>query len=151
MIMQRLGILAVLVSLAATTSASETTASADTYNAVAYFTSGLDDGRPVDRIETATLDQDMIVLYVDWEMRLRAYRIDVQILDPNGEVVGKLKNTVGPGNGRYYTYYFYRPTPGDTPGDWTYRVYVDGRDAFEARIPVLEAEPSPDGLAAGLR
>ncbi len=149
--MRKLAVLAVFMSLTAAASAGQTTATADTYNATAFFTSGLVDGRPVDRIETATLDQDMIVLYVDWEMRLRAYRIDVQILDPNGDVVGKLKNTVGPGNGRYYTYYFYRPTPGDTPGDWTYRVYVDGRDAFEARIPVLEAEPDTDGLAAGLR
>jgi len=28
----------------------------------------------------------------------------------------------------------------DTPGDWTYQMYVDGRNAFEARIPVFAAE-----------
>lgn len=138
--MRKLGILAIFMTLAAAASATQTNATADNYNATAYFTSGLVDGVPVDRIDTASLDQDMIVLYIDWEMKLRAYRIDVKILDPNGELVGKLKNTVGPGNGRYYSYYYYRPNAGDTPGDWTYEVYVDGQNAFEARIPVVAAE-----------
>ena len=136
--MRRLIITALLMSLPAITLAAQTVATADTYNAVAYFTSGLADGEPVDRIDTAYLGQDRIVLYVDWDkMRTRAYRTEVRIVDPNGQVVGKIRNTIAPRSGRYNTYYYYRPSLADTPGDWTYQMYVDGRNAFEARIPVL--------------
>ena len=129
------------MSLSAASQAAQTTVTTDTYDAVAYFTSGLVDGEPIDRIDTASLSQDYIVLYVDWEkMRLRAYRTEVRIVDPEGRVVGKIRNTILPSSGRYYTYYYYRPNPHDTPGDWTYQMYVDGRNAFEARIPVLAAE-----------
>ena len=139
--MRHLGIFAVLMSLAVAASASEMTTTADTFSAVAYFTSGVVDGEPVDQIDTASLDQDKIVLYVDWEkMKIRAYRTEVRILDPNGEMIGKVRIPLKAGNGRHYTYYYYRPSPEDTPGDWTYQVYVDGRNAFEARIPVLAGE-----------
>jgi hypothetical protein len=139
--MRRLSILALLTSLSANTLAAQVITTADSYNAIAYFTSGLVDGEPIDRIDTAYLSQDYIVLYVDWEnMRMRAYRTEVRIVDPNGQVVGKIKNTILPSNGRYYTYYYYRPNPGDIPGNWTYQMYVDGRNAFEALIPVLAAE-----------
>lgn len=139
--MRRLITFALLVSLSATTTAASTTAVTDNYHAVAYFTSGLVDGEAVDRIDTASIGQDYIVLYVDWEnMKMRAYRTEVRIVDPNGQVVGKIRNTILPGNDRYYTFYYYRPSPEDTPGDWTYQMYVDGRNAFEARIPVLAAE-----------
>ena len=139
--MRKIGILAVLLSLPVTAAATQTVASADNYNAVAYFTSGLVDGEPVDRIDTASLDQDVVVLYVDWDdMKIRAYRTEVRIVDPNGQLIGKVRNTIRPSNGRYYTYYYYRPSPEDTPGDWTYQVLVDGRNAFEARIPILAAE-----------
>lgn len=136
--MRRLIITALLMSLPAITLAAQTVATADTYNAVAYFTSGLADGEPVDRIDTAYLGQDRIVLYVDWDkMRTRAYRTEVRIVDPNGRVIGKIRNTIAPHSGRYNTYYYYRPSLTDTPGDWTYQMYVDGRNAFEARIAVL--------------
>ncbi len=136
--MRSLSVLFLLLSVAAHSFAAPTIATADSYNATAFFTSGLVDGKPVDRIDSAYLDQDSIVLYIDWEkMRLRAYRTEVRIVDPNGEVVGKIRNTILPGSGSYYTYYYYRPSAEDTPGDWTYRVYVDGRNAFEARIPVM--------------
>ena len=139
--MRRLFILALLLPLPATTLATQTIASTDNYDAVAYFTSGLIDGEPIDRIDTASLSQDYIVLYVDWEnMGMRAYRTEVRIVDPNGEVVGRIRNTILPSSGRYYTYYYYRPSLADTPGDWTYQMYVDGRNAFEARIPVLSAK-----------
>lgn len=139
--MRRLTILALLMSLSATTLAAQTIATADNYNATAYFTSGLVDGEAIDRIDSAYLSQDYIVLYVDWDsMGMRAYRTEVRIVDPNGEVVGTIRNTILPSSGRYYTYYYYRPSPEDTPGDWTYQMYVDGRNAFEARIPVLAAE-----------
>jgi len=139
--MQRFSTLVFLMLLSATTSAAQTTATADSYNAVAFFTSGLEDGEPIDEIDVAYLDQDYIVLYVDWDkMRLRAYRTEVRIFDPNGQLVGKLRNTILPSSGRYYTYYYYRPSSDDTPGDWTYRMYVDGRDAFEVQIPVIAAE-----------
>ena len=139
--MRRLSILALLMSLSVSTPAAETIATADSYDAVAFFTSGLIGGEPVDRIETAEIDQDLIVLYVDWDnMRMRAYRTEVRIVDPNGEVVGKTRHTILPRSGRYYTYYYYRPSPQDTPGDWTYQMYVDGRNAFEATIPILAAE-----------
>ena len=136
--MRRLSTFAVLISLSATSLAAQTIATADDYDAVAFFTSGLVDGEPVDQIDTAYLSQDKIVLYVDWALpRLRAYRTEVRIIDPNGRVVGKIRNTILPSSGRYYTYYYYRPNSHDTPGDWTYEMYVDGRNAFEARIPVL--------------
>lgn len=139
--MRRLSILALLMSLSANTLAAQVITTVDSYSAIAYFTSGLADGEPIDRIDTAYLSQDYIVLYVDWEnMRMRAYRTEVRIVDPNGQVVGKIKNTILPSSGRYYTYYYYRPSPGDTPGNWTYQMYVDGRNAFEAQIPVLAAE-----------
>jgi hypothetical protein len=129
------------MSLSATTVANQTIATAGSYNAIAYFTSGLVDGEPIDRIDTAYLSQDYIVLYVDWDnMRMRAYRTEVRIVDPNGQIVGRIRNTILPSSGRYYTYYYYRPSSEDTPGDWTYQMYVDGRNAFEARIPVLAAE-----------
>jgi hypothetical protein len=121
--------------------AGQTIATADSYNAVAYFTSGLVDGEPIDEIDTAYLDQDYIVLYVDWDkMRMRAYRTEVRIVDPNGQLVGKIRNTILPSSGRYYTYYYYRPNSKDTAGDWTYQMFVDGRNAFEARIPVIATE-----------
>ena len=139
--MRRLSILALLLALSASTLAAPTTATPGDYNAIAYFTSGLIDGEPIDRIDIASLSQDYIVLYVDWDnMGMRAYRTEVRIVDPNGEVVGKVRNIILPSSGRYYTYYYYRPSPEDTPGDWTYQMYVDGRNAFEARIPVLAAE-----------
>jgi len=139
--MRRLITLVLLMSLSATTLAAQTIATTDTYNAVAFFTSGLVDGEPVDQIDTAYLSQDYIVLYVDWDkMRLRAYRTEVRIVDPDGQIVGKIRNTILPSSGRYYTFYYYRPNPQDTPGDWTYQMYVDGRNAFEARIPVLAAK-----------
>jgi len=126
------------MSLSVSTLATPTIANADNYNAVAYFTSGLVDGEPIDRIDSAYLTQDYIVLYVDWDnMGMRAYRTEVRIVDPNGQVVGKIRNIILPSTGRYYTYYYYRPSLEDTPGDWTYQMYVDGRTAFEARIPVL--------------
>lgn len=139
--MRRLSIIVFLMSLSVSSPAAQTIATADSYNAVAYFTSGLVDGEPVDRIDTAYLNQDYIVLYVDWDkMRMRAYRTEVRIVDPNGRVVGKTTRTILPSSGRYFTYYYYRPSPQDTPGDWTYQMYVDGRNAFEARIPVLAVE-----------
>ena len=139
--MQRLTILVFAMLFSTVTSAAQTTATADSYNAVAFFTSGLVDGEPVDEIDIAYLDQDYIVLYVDWDkMRLRAYRTEVRIVDPNGQIIGKMKNTILPSSGRYYTYYYYRPNSNDTPGDWTYQMYVDGRNAFEAKIPILAAK-----------
>ena len=139
--MRSLILLALLPSLSATALAAPTFKDADSYNAVAYFTSGLVDGVPVDRIDTAYLTQDRIVLYVDWNrMGMRAYRTEVRIIDPKGNVVGKVRNTILPSSGRYHTYYYYRPDPNDPPGDWTYRMYVDGRNAFEARIPVLATD-----------
>lgn len=139
--MRHLIILAFLMSLSVTALAAQTIATADNYNATAYFTSGLVEGEAIDRIDTAYLSQDYIVLYVDWDnMGMRAYRTEVRIVDPNGQVVGKIRNTILPSSGRYYTYYYYRPSVGDTPGDWTYQMYVDGRNAFEARIPVLAAK-----------
>ena len=139
--MRHLIILAFLMSLSATALAAQTIATTDNYNATAYFTSGLVEGEAIDRIDTAYLSQDYIVLYVDWEdMGMRAYRTEVRIVDPNGEVVGRIRNTILPSSGRYYTYYYYRPSQADTPGDWTYQMYVDGRNAFEARIPVLSAK-----------
>ena len=120
--MRRLIILALLMFYSAATLAAQTIASADNYNAVAYFTSGLVDGEPIDRIDTAYLDQDYIVLYVDWEdMGMRAYRTEVRIVDPKGQLVGKIRVNLLPGSGRYYTYYYYRPSP-------------------EARIPVMANE-----------
>jgi len=139
--MRHLGIFAALLSLSAAASAATTVATADDYKAVAFFTSGLVDGEPVDRIDTASLGQEHIYLYVDWdEMRARAYRTEVRIVDPKGEVVDSIRNIILPGNGRYRTYYYYRPGPGDTPGDWTYQMLVDGRSAFDARIRVLAGE-----------
>ena len=139
--MRRLIILALLMFYSAATLAAQTIASADNYNAVAYFTSGLVDGEPIDRIDTAYLNQEYIVLYVDWDnMGMRAYRTEVRIVDPKGQLVGKIRVNLLPGSGRYYTYYYYRPSPEDTPGDWTYQMYVDGRSAFEARIPVMANE-----------
>ena len=139
--MRRLSIFAILMSLSVSALAAQTIASADSYDVVAYFTSGLVDGEPIDRIDTASLDQDLVVLYVDWEnMRMRAYRTEVRIVDPSGNVVGKARHTILPRSGRYYTYYYYRPSPQDTPGDWTYQMFVDGRNAFEAQIPILAAE-----------
>lgn len=139
--MRRLTIFALLMSFSATTLAAQTIVAADNYNAVAHFASGIVDGEPIDRIDTAYLSQDYIALYVDWDnMGMRAYRTEVRIVDPNGQVVGKIRKTILPSNGRYYTYYYYRPSPEDMPGDWTYQMYVDGRNAFEARIPVLVAE-----------
>ena len=136
--MRSLILLALLPSLSATALAAPTIKTADNYNAIAYFTSGLVDGLPVDRIDTAYLTQDYIVLYVDWDqLGMRAYRTEVRIIDPNGRVVGQIRNTLLPTSGRYYTYYYYRPDRNDPPGDWTYQMYVDGRNAFEARIPVL--------------
>lgn len=139
--MRRLSILVFLVSLSGATLATPTVPTAGNYTANAYFTSGLVDGEPIDQIDSASLGQDYIVLYVDWDnLGMRAYRTEVRIVDPNGEVVGKVRNTILPSSGRYYSYYYYRPSPNDTPGDWTYQMYVDGRSAFEARIPVLAAE-----------
>lgn len=139
--MRHLSILAVLMLFSATASATQAVANADGYSAVAYFTSGLENSEPANRIDSASLGQDAIVLYVHWDnLGLRAHRTEVRIYDPDGEFVGKVRNTIGPGNGRFSTYYFYRPGPGDTPGDWTYKMYVDGRDAFEASIPVLAAD-----------
>mgnify|MGYP001825318440 CR=1 FL=1 len=139
--MRHFSIFVLLLSLSVSTFAAQTTATADSFNAVAFFTSGLVDGEPVDRIDTASLDQDIIVLYVDWDkMRMRAYRTEVRIVDPNGRTVGKTRLTILPSSGRHYTSYYYRPSPEDTPGDWTYQVYVDGRNAFEARIPILAAD-----------
>ena len=139
--MRQLSLFALLMSLSAATAASPTIATADSYHAEAFFTSGLVDGEPIDQIDTAYLDQDYIVLYVDWDnMRIRAYRTEVRIVDPNGQIVGRIKITVTPRFGSKYSYYYYRPSPEDTPGDWTYQMYVDGRNAFEARIPILAAE-----------
>lgn len=138
--MQRFSIFVLLLLLSSTSLAVQTSASADSFNAVAYFTSGLVDGKPVDRIQTAHLDQDSIVLYIDWyNMRIRAYRTEVHIVDPAGRIVGKVRNTILPSSGRYYTYYYYLPNRSDLTGEWTYQVYVDGRYEFEARIPVLAA------------
>ena len=131
----------VLMSLPVTSMAAQATVDADTYQAVAYFTSGIVDGEAVDRIDSASLDQDYIVLYVDWDsLRVRAYRTEVRIIDPDGQLIGTISNTITPRHGRYSTYYYYRPNAGDTPGDWTYSLYVDGRSAFEAQIPVSAAE-----------
>jgi predicted amidohydrolase len=129
------------MSFSATTPAAPTIVAADNYNAVAHFASGIVDGEPIDQIDTAYLSQDYIALYVDWDnMGMRAYRTEVRIVNPNGQVVGKIRKTILPSTGRYYTYYYYRPSSEDMPGDWTYQMYVDGRNAFEARIPVLAAE-----------
>ena len=118
----------------------QSTDAADTYKAIAHFTSGVVDGAPVDIIDSASLSQDMIVLYVNWdELKLRAYRTEVHVVDPNGRVMGKIRNIIEASGGRYYTYYYYRPSPEDTPGDWTYQMYVDGRNVFEASIPVYAA------------
>ena len=65
--MRRLSIIVLLMSLSATAVANQTTATEDSYNAVAYFTSGLVDGKPIDRIDAAYLDQDTVVLYVNWD------------------------------------------------------------------------------------
>ena len=139
--MRRLSLFAALMTLSASALATQTTANADDYSAVAYFTSRIVDGGPTDRIDTAHLNQDYIVLHVDWNrMKPRSYRTEVRIVDPNGRVVGTIRNIILPASGRYHTYYYYRPGPGDTPGGWTYQVQVDGRDAFEARISVLAAE-----------
>ncbi len=139
--MRSLSIAVLLWSLSGTALAAAAIPAADNYTATAYFTSGLVDGEAVDRIDSATLNQDPIVLYVDWDnMGMRAYRTEVRIVDPNGRVVGKVRNTILPSTGRYFTYYYYRPGPEDTPGDWTYQMYVDGRSAFEARISVVAAE-----------
>ena len=100
--MRRLTILVLWMLLSTVTSAAQTVAIADSYNAVAFFTSGLVDGEPVDEIDIAYLDQDYIVLYVDWDkMRLRAYRTEVRIFDANGQLVGKMRNTILPSSGRY--------------------------------------------------
>ena len=139
--MRCLILVALLMSLSAPVLATPTIATASNYNAIAYFTSGVVDGEPIDRIDTASLNQDYIVLYVDWEnMAMRAYRTEVRIVNPNGQIVGRVRNTILPSSGRYHTYYYYRPGAEDTPGDWTYQMYVDGRNAFEARIPVLVGE-----------
>lgn len=112
--------------------------SAETYRAIAHFTSGVVDGAPIDIIDSASLTQDMIVLYVNWDdIGMRAYRTEVHIVDPDGRVMGRIRNIIEPGSSRYYTYYYYRPSPEDTPGDWTYQMYVDGHNIFEARIPVF--------------
>ena len=90
--MRRLITIAFLLSFSASAWAAQTRATADSYDAVAFFTSGLVDGTPIDRIDMAHLGQDYIVLYVDWDrMRTRAYRTEVRIIDPNGEVVGKTR------------------------------------------------------------
>ncbi len=121
--------------------ATQIVASTDNYQATAFFTSGLVDGESADKIDTAYLNGDAIVLNVDWDnMRTRAYRTEVRILDPNGRVVGTLRNVIRAGKHRSHTYYFYRPGPDDAPGDWTYQMYVDGRSAFEARIEVLASD-----------
>ena len=53
--MRYLSTVVLLMSLSANTMAAQTIADADSYNAVAYFTSGLVDGKPVDRIDIAYL------------------------------------------------------------------------------------------------
>lgn len=139
--MRQLCFLMLTMALPVSTLATQSIDVAGQYSAVAYFTSGLDDGKPIDRIDTAYLDQDYVILYVNWDnVRTRAYRTEVRITDPNGDVVGRISNIVRPTNGGYYTYYYFRPGPGDTPGDWSYRMYIDGRSAFEAQIPILTAE-----------
>lgn len=135
--MGRLIAMTTVLLLPVTCMAAQASAIADSYRAVAHFTSGVVDGEPVDRIDAATTGHDMIVLYVDWEgMRMRAYRTEVHVVDPTGRVMGKIRNTIQPGSSRFYTYYYYRPDLRDTPGEWTYQLYVDGRAALEARIPI---------------
>lgn len=139
--MRHLITIALLLSLSASTLAAQTIATTDSYDAVAWFAAGFVDGEPVERIDAAYLDQDYVVLCVDWDnMRMRAYRTEVRIVDPNGQVVGTTKRTILPRSGSPRTYYYYHPSQQDMPGDWTYQVYVDGRSAFEARIPILNPE-----------
>lgn len=139
--MQRCLLLSLLIVLPVSARETQTIEVAGEYRAEAFFTSGLVDGKPVDRIDTAYLNQDYVILYVNWDsVRTRAYRTEVRITDPDGNVVGRISNIVRPSNSGYYTYYYFRPSPQDTPGDWSYQLMIDGRSAFDAQIPILAAE-----------
>ncbi len=73
--MRKISVLSALLLVSAAASATPTVASAESYDAVAYFTSGLENGEPVNRIDTAYLNQDTVILYVDWtKLGMRAHR-----------------------------------------------------------------------------
>jgi hypothetical protein len=138
--MRKISVFSAVLLVSAAASATPTVASADSFDAVAYLTLKPKNGEPINRIDTAYLNRDTVVLYVDWnKLGMRSNR-EVRIFDPNGRFVGHIRSAIGRIDGRYSTYYYYRPGLRDIPGDWTYKMYVDGRDAFEARIPVLAVE-----------
>ena len=127
--------------LPATSGSSEAIATDADFSAVAFFTSGILNDKPIDRIDTATLNQERIVLFVEWSnlKGKKKYPTVVRILDPYGNLLNEGRYTFTPGRDTFFTYYWYKPKPEDPEGDWTFQLSVDGRKAFEARIAVSAA------------
>jgi len=132
--------LALLVS--APSASIETIATDYDYSAVAFFSSGILNDKPIDRIETATLNQERIVLFVEWSnlKGKKKYPTIVRILGPYGSLLNESRFTLTPGQDTFFSYYWYRPKAEDPEGVWTFELSVDGEKAFEARIAVSAAQ-----------
>lgn len=122
----------------APSASTETIATDADYSAVAFFSSGILNDKPIDRIENATLTQERIVLFVEWSnlKGTKKYPTLVRILGPYGNLLNERRYTFTPGRDTFFTYYWYQPKPEDPEGDWTFELSVDGRKTFEARITV---------------
>ena len=139
--MHRLVLLLSTLLLPIASGSTETIETASTFSASGHFTSGIFNGKPIDIIETAYLDQERIVLFFQWSnLKKRRYETKARILDSYGNLLGEVNNNFETEKDTYYTYYWYEPKHGDLPGDWVFEIYVDGQKHIEARIPVHAAQ-----------
>jgi len=139
--MHRLALLLSILLLPIASGTTVTIETASTFSMSGHFTSGLFNGKPVDIIETAYLNQERIVLFFEWtNLKKRRYDTKARILDSYGNLLAELINNFETEKDSYSTYYWYQPKHGDLPGDWVFEIYVDGQKLIEARIPVRDSQ-----------
>ena len=115
----------------------ETIATTPEYNAVAFFTSGIFNDVPIDRIDTAYINQERIILYVEWSnLQQLRYETKVRVLGPTGILIREIRHAFQTGRKTHNSWYWYEPTDQDPVGEWTFELYVNGENSFYALIPV---------------
>ena len=118
--------------------ADEIRAEGKNYQARSFFTSGLRNNSPVDKIDRADLDMDRVILFTVWsELEDKLYHKEVRLFDPNGALSWTWFYEFTPCDSGYNTWFWWQLDEyRDTPGYWRFEVYLDDEKAFENTIEI---------------
>jgi hypothetical protein len=118
-----------------------------TYRVV--FTSGMEDGVPIDNLDKISINSKKIMIFTYW-YNLRPnkkYKYDLNVYDGESNLIDMTEMIFKPTDISWNTQTSYKISSRvDKPGDWKFEVLLDNRKVFEKYLKVEAEEMKTDQL-----